>query len=114
MSFGLTNAPAVFMDLMNRVFKNFLDTFVIVFIDDIFVYSKIEAEHEEHLHYVLDCLRANKLYAKFFKFEFWLKKVSFLGHVVSNEGVSVDPTKIVAVISWPDHLQSAKFIVFWV
>ncbi|KAL0556441.1 hypothetical protein IC582_004955 [Cucumis melo] len=101
MSFGLTNAPAVFMELMNKVFKDFLDTFVIVFIDDIFIYSKTEAEHEEHLHQVLETLRANKLYAKFSKCAFWLKKVNFLGHVVSSEGVSVDPTKIEAVTSWP-------------
>ncbi|TYJ98666.1 hypothetical protein E5676_scaffold507G00570 [Cucumis melo var. makuwa] len=100
-SFGLSNAPAVFMDLMNRVFKDFLDTFVIVFIDDILIYSKTEVEHEEHLHRVLETFRANKLYAKFSKCEFWLKKVTFLGHVVSSEGVSVDPTKIEAVISWP-------------
>ncbi|KAL0534153.1 hypothetical protein IC582_028437 [Cucumis melo] len=101
MSFGLTNAPAVFMDLMNRVFKDFLDSFVIVFIDDILIYSKTEAEHEEHLHQVLETLRANKLYAKFSKCEFWLRKVTFLGHVVSNEGVSVDPAKIEAVTNWP-------------
>ncbi|KAA0047082.1 pol protein [Cucumis melo var. makuwa] len=101
MSFGLTNAPAVFIDLMNRVFKDFLDTFVIVFIDDILIYFKTEAEHEEHLHRVLETLRANKLYAKFSKCEFWLKKVTFLGHVVSSEGVSVDPAKIEAVTSWP-------------
>ncbi|KAL0534387.1 hypothetical protein IC582_028677 [Cucumis melo] len=101
MSFGLTNALVVFMDLMNKVFKDFLNTFVIVFIDDILVYSKTEAEHEEHLHQVLETLRANKLYAKFSKCEFWLKKVSFLGHVVSSEGVSVDPAKIEAVTSWP-------------
>ncbi|KAL0558839.1 hypothetical protein IC582_003421 [Cucumis melo] len=101
MSFGLTNAPAVFMVLMNRVFKDFLDTFVIVFIDDILVYSKIEAEHEEHLHQILETLRANKLYVKFSKCEFWLKKVSFLGHVVSNEGVVVDLIKIEAVTGWP-------------
>ncbi|KAL4020587.1 hypothetical protein IC575_019368 [Cucumis melo] len=101
MSFGLTNAPAVFMDLMNRVFKDFLDSFVIVFIDDILIYSKTEAEHEEHLHQVLETLRANRLYAKFSKCEFWLKKVSFLGHVVSSEGVSVDPAKIEAVTIWP-------------
>ncbi|KAL0540386.1 hypothetical protein IC582_024623 [Cucumis melo] len=101
MSFGLTNAPAVFMDLMNRVFKDFLDSFVIVFIDDILIYSKTEAEHEEHLHQVLETLRANKLYAKFSKCEFWLRKVTFLGHVVSSEGVSVDPTKIEAVTNWP-------------
>ncbi|KAL4013401.1 hypothetical protein IC575_025570 [Cucumis melo] len=101
MSFGLTNAPAVFMDLMNRVFKDFLDSFVIVFIDDILIYSKIEAEHEEHLHQVLETLRANRLYAKFSKCEFWLKKVSFLGHVVSSEGVSVDLANIEAVTNWP-------------
>ncbi|KAA0032401.1 retrotransposon protein, putative, Ty3-gypsy subclass [Cucumis melo var. makuwa] len=101
MSFSLTNALAVFIDLMNRVFKDFLDTFVIVFIVYILIYSKTEAEHEDHLHQVLETLRANKLYAKFSKFEFWLKKVTFLGHVVSSEGVSVDPAKIEAVTSWP-------------
>ncbi|KAL0561310.1 hypothetical protein IC582_001733 [Cucumis melo] len=100
MSFGLTNAPAVFMDLMNRVFREFLDTFVIVFIDDILIYSKTEAEHEEHLRIVLQTLRDNKLYAKFSKCEFWLKHVSFLGHVVSKAGVSVDPAKIEAVTGW--------------
>ncbi|KAL4034958.1 hypothetical protein IC575_003632 [Cucumis melo] len=100
MSFGLTNAPAVFMDLMNRVFREFLDTFVIVFIDDILIYSKTEAEHEEHLRIVLQTLRNNKLYAKFSKCEFWLKQVSFLGHVVSKAGVSVDPAKIEAVTGW--------------
>ncbi|KAL4036953.1 hypothetical protein IC575_000531 [Cucumis melo] len=93
MSFGLTNAPAVFMDLMNRVFREFLDTFVIVFIDDILIYSKTEAEHEKHLRMVLQTLRDNKLYAK-------LKQVSFLGHVVSKAGVSVDPAKIEAVTGW--------------
>ncbi|KAA0036538.1 pol protein [Cucumis melo var. makuwa] len=101
MSFGLTNAPTVFMDLMNRVFKDFLDSFVIVFIDDILIYSKTEAEHEKHLHQVLETLRANKLYAKFSKCEFWLRKVTFLGHVVSSERVSVDPAKIEAVTNWP-------------
>ncbi|KAL0539828.1 hypothetical protein IC582_024049 [Cucumis melo] len=101
MSFGLTNAPAVFMDLMNRVFREFLDTFVIVFIDDILIYSKTEAENEEHLRIVLQTLRDNKLYAKFSKCEFWLKQVSFLGHVVSKAGVSVDPAKIEAVTATP-------------
>ncbi|KAA0046181.1 pol protein [Cucumis melo var. makuwa] len=81
------------MDLMNRVFREFLDTFVIVFIDDILIYSKTEAEHEEHLRMVLQTLRDNKLYAKFSKCEFWLKQVSFLGHVVSKAGVSVDPAR---------------------
>ncbi|KAA0046943.1 pol protein [Cucumis melo var. makuwa] len=100
MSFGLTNAPTVFMDLMNRVFREFLDTFVIVFIDDILIYSKTEAEHEEHLRMVLQTLRDNKLYAKFSKCEFWLKQLSFLGHVVSKAEVSVDPAKIEVVTSW--------------
>ncbi|KAL0550282.1 hypothetical protein IC582_014789 [Cucumis melo] len=100
MSFGLTNAPTIFMDMMDRVFKDFLDMFVIVFIDDILIYSKTETEHEKQLHQVLETLRANKLYAKFLKCEFWLKKVTFLGHVVSSEGVSVDPAKIEAVTSW--------------
>ncbi|KAL4026597.1 hypothetical protein IC575_015033 [Cucumis melo] len=100
MSFGLTNAPAMFMDLMNRVFREFLDTFVIVFIDDILIYSKTEAKHEEHLRMVLQTLRDNKLYAKFSKCEFWQKQVSFLGHVVSKAGVSMDPAKIEAVTSW--------------
>ncbi|KAA0051542.1 pol protein [Cucumis melo var. makuwa] len=100
MSFGLTNATTVFMDLMNRVFREFLDTFVIVFIDDILIYFKTEAEHEEHLRMVLETLRANKLYAKFSKCEFWLKQVSFLGHVVSKAGVSMDPAKIEPVTSW--------------
>ncbi|KAL0536771.1 hypothetical protein IC582_025732 [Cucumis melo] len=101
MSFGLTNAPAVFMDLMNRVFREFLDTFVIVFIDDILIYSKTEVEHEEHLRVVLETFQSNKLYAKFSKCEFWLKQVSFLGHVVSKARVSVDPAKIEAVTGRP-------------
>ncbi|KAL0537102.1 hypothetical protein IC582_026072 [Cucumis melo] len=101
MSFGLTNAPTVFMDLMNRMFREFLDTFVIVFIDDILIYSKTEVEHDEHLRMVLQTLWDNKLFAKFSKCEFWLKQVSFLGHVVSKAGVSVDPAKIEAVTSWP-------------
>ncbi|KAL0544901.1 hypothetical protein IC582_020031 [Cucumis melo] len=99
MSFGLMNAPTVFMDLMNRVFKNFLDTFVIVFIDDILIYFKTKAKHEKHLRMVLETLRTNKLYAKFSKCEFWLKQVSFLGYVVSKDGFSVDLAKIEAVTS---------------
>ncbi|KAL0562065.1 hypothetical protein IC582_002515 [Cucumis melo] len=94
MSFGLTNAPTMFMDLMNRVFKDFLDSFVIVFIDDILIYSKTEAEHEEHLHQVLETLRANKLYAKFSKCEFWLRKVTFLGHVVSRREFQWIPQRL--------------------
>ena len=100
MSFGLTNAPASFMSLMNTIFKPYLDLFVIVFIDDILVYSKSKKKHEEHLRIVLEMLREKKLYAKFSKCEFWLDSVSFLGHVVSKDGVMVDPSKIEAVKSW--------------
>ena len=94
MSFGLTNAPAYFMSMMNNVFMVYLDKFVVVFIDDIMVYSKNEEEHKEHLRLVLEKLREHKLYAKFSKWEFWLKEVGFLGHVISGEGIAVDPNKI--------------------
>ncbi|WVZ71943.1 LOW QUALITY PROTEIN: hypothetical protein U9M48_020471 [Paspalum notatum var. saurae] len=93
MSFGLTNAPAFFMYMMNSVFMNELDKFVVVFIDDILIYSKNEKEHEEHLRIVLARLREHKLYAKFSKCAFWLKEVGFLGHVLSEKGVAVDPSK---------------------
>ena len=85
MSFGLTNAPAAFMSLMNGIFKPYLDLFVIVFIDDILIYSKSRKDHEDHLRIVLEVLRGKSLYAKFFKCEFWLDSVSFLGHVVSKD-----------------------------
>ena len=101
MPFGLTNAPAAFMDLMNLVFKEFLDQFVIVFIDDILVYSKSSTEHEVHLEKVLQTLREHALYAKFSKCEFWLHRVAFLGHVISGEGIAVDPAKIEAITNWP-------------
>ncbi|GKC91501.1 putative nucleotidyltransferase, ribonuclease H, partial [Tanacetum coccineum] len=100
MPFGLTNAPAVFMDLMNRVCKPYLDKFVIVFIDDILIYSKTKEEHEVHLKLVLELLRKEKLYAKFSKCEFWLQEVHFLGHVVNQSGIHVDPSKIEAVKNW--------------
>ncbi|WVZ76388.1 hypothetical protein U9M48_024365 [Paspalum notatum var. saurae] len=91
MSFGLTNAPAYFMNLMNKVFMEYLDKFVVVFIDDILIYSKTEEEHEEHLRLVLQKLRDHKLYAKSSKCEFWLDQVPFLGHIVSKGGIMVDP-----------------------
>ena len=94
MPFGLTNAPAAFMDLMNRVFKPYLDQFVVVFIDDILVYSKSREEHKHHLSNVLQTLRDKRLYAKLKKYELWLDKVSFLGHVVTKDGISVDPEKV--------------------
>jgi hypothetical protein len=100
MSFGLTNAPAHFMYLMNSVFMLELDKFVVVFIDDILVYSQNEEEHAEHLRIILTRLRDKQLYAKFSKCEFWLKKVPFLGHVLSDEGISVDPTKVQEVLDW--------------
>ena len=100
MSFGLTNAPDAFMSLMNGIFKPYLDLFVIVFIDDILVYSKSRKEHEEHLRIVLEMLREKKLYAKFSKCEFWLDSLSFSGHVVSKDGVMVDPSKIETIRNW--------------
>jgi hypothetical protein len=100
MSFGLTNAPAYFMNLMNKVFMEELDKFVVVFIDDILVYSKSVEEHEQHLRVVLGKLRAHKLYAKFSKCEFWLEKISFLGHILTMEGVAVDPGKVETVTNW--------------
>jgi hypothetical protein len=100
MSFGLTNVPAYFIYLMNKVFMEYLDKFVLVFIDDTLVFSKTEEEHEKHLRLVLEKLRSNKLYAKFSKCEFWLIKVAFLGHAISARGVSVDPGKVKDVLNW--------------
>ncbi|XP_052171604.1 uncharacterized mitochondrial protein AtMg00860-like [Diospyros lotus] len=100
MPFGLTNALGVFMDLMNRVFYEYMDKFVIVFIDDILVYSRSEEEHEKHLRVVLGILKENKLFAKFKKCEFWLERVVFLGQVVTAQGIEVDPSKVEAVLNW--------------
>jgi hypothetical protein len=100
MSFGLTNAPAVFMNTMNRVFHDYLDQFIVVFIDDILIYSKNQEDHGVHLRKALERLRREQLFAKLEKCEFWLDSVSFLGHVISGEGVSVDPEKVKAVVDW--------------
>ena len=100
MPFGLTNTPATFMNLMHRVFQPYLDQFVVVFVDDILIYSQSEWEHEYHLKIVLQLLREHQLYAKFSKCKFWLTEVRFLGHVVSASGVSVDLEKVQAVMSW--------------
>ena len=99
MPFGLKNAPTAFMDLMHRVFQPYLDQFVVVFVDDILIYSQSEEENEDHLRVVLQCLRDHQLYAKFSKCEFWLTVVGFLGHVVSASSVLVDPKKVKAVMS---------------
>jgi hypothetical protein len=99
-SFGLTNAPAYFMYLMNSMFMTELDKFIVVFIDDILIYSKSEKEHAKHLRVVLQRLQDHKLYAKFSKCEFWLKSVKFLGHNISHDGISVDPSKVQEVMDW--------------
>src|SRR3954470_11490895 len=100
MPFGLTNAPTYFMNMMNKVFMEFLDKFVVVFIDDILIYSKSKEENEGHLRLILEKLREHKLYAKFSKCEFWLNEVGFLGHIVSGDSVAVDPEKVSAVTEW--------------
>ena len=100
MPFGLKNALAAFMDLMHRVFQPYLDQFVVVYVDDILIYSQSEWEHEYHLRIVLQLLRDHQLYAQFNKCEFWLTEVRFWGHVVSTPGVSVDLEKVETVMSW--------------
>ena len=99
MPFGLTNAPAALMDHMHRVFQPYLDQFVVVFVDDILIYSQSEEEHEDHLRIVLQTLRDHQLYVKFSKCEFWLTEVRFFGHVVLASGVSIDLEKVDAVMS---------------
>jgi hypothetical protein len=100
LSFGLTNAPTYFMYMMNKVFMEYLDMFVVVFIDDILVYSRSEEEHKEHLRLFLQKLQEHRLYAKLSKCEFWMKQGAFLGHIISKGGISVDPRKVQDVLSW--------------
>jgi hypothetical protein len=100
MSFGLTNAPAHFMYLMNSVFMSELDKFAMVFIDDILIYSKSEEEHAHHLRVILQRLRDHQLYAKFSKCAFCLRKVPFIGHVISAKRIAVDPSKVQEVLEW--------------
>ena len=100
MFFVLTNAPTYFMYLMNKVFMEYLDKFVIVFIDDILIFSQSEEEHEQHLRLVLGKLREHQLYAKFSKCQFWLNEVGFLGHIMTASGLAVDPSKITIVANW--------------
>jgi hypothetical protein len=110
MLFGLTNAPAFFMNLMNKVFMEELDKFVIVFIDDILIYSKSREDHEHHLWIVLGRLRAHQLYAKLSKCEFWLEKIAFLGHILTAEGIEVDPSKVEAISKWkqPSYVSEVR------
>ncbi|KAK8521849.1 hypothetical protein V6N12_066431 [Hibiscus sabdariffa] len=112
MPFGLTNAPAAFMDLMNMVFHEYLDQFVVVFIDDILVYSRTEEDHDRHLRLVLQTLLENQLYAKLSKCEFWIREVVFLGHVVSSEGIRVDPKKVEAIVNWKQPISVTEIRSF--
>jgi hypothetical protein len=112
MSFGLTNAPPYFMYLMNKVFMEYLDRFIVVFIDDILIFSKTEEEHKKHLRLVLEKLRSNQLYVKFSKYEFWLTKVAFLGHVISAGGVSVNPSKVKDVLNWMPPMNASEIQSF--
>ena len=100
MPFRVTNAPAIFMDYMNRIFRPYLDQFVVVFIDDILIYFESREEHTEHLRVVLGILREHQLYGKLSKYEFWLEEVQFLSHVISAQGIAVDSAKIDTVVKW--------------
>jgi hypothetical protein len=111
MSFGLTNTPAYFMNLI-KVFMEYLDQFVVVFIDDILVYSQNEEAHEDHLRLVLQKLCDNQLYAKFSKCDFWLKEVAFLGHIIVNGGIKVDPGKISEILNWKQPTDVSKIRSF--
>jgi hypothetical protein len=100
MSFGLTNAPAFFMNLINSVFMDYLDKFLVVFIDDILIYSQSEEEHADHLRMVLQRLREHQLYAKLSKCELWIDEVLFLGHIINKEGLVLDPKKVADILNW--------------
>ncbi|XP_047313934.1 uncharacterized mitochondrial protein AtMg00860-like [Impatiens glandulifera] len=100
MPFGLTNAPAVFMELMNRVFHPYLDQFVMVFINDILIYSRTEEDHAQHLDFFLQVLKKNQLFANLSKCEFWLSQIAFLGHIISPRGIEVDPANVEVVKGW--------------
>ena len=113
MPFGVTNAPALFMDYMNKIFRPFLDKFVVVFIDDILIYSKTHEDHVQYLRTVLGILMEEKLYAKLSKCEFWMREVQFLGHVISSLGILVDPTKVDVVLQW-ERPKSVKKITSFV
>ncbi|WMV46029.1 hypothetical protein MTR67_039414 [Solanum verrucosum] len=114
MSFGLNNAPMIFMDLMNRVVKQYHDMFMIVFIDDILIYSRSEAENVENLRIVLQILKDMELYAMFSKCEFWLRSIDFLGHIIFGEGIQVDPKKTEAFKNWPRPLSASNIQSFLV
>ncbi|XP_062103669.1 uncharacterized mitochondrial protein AtMg00860-like [Humulus lupulus] len=112
MSFGVTNAPISFMDLMNRVFNDHLDKFVVMFINDILIYSRIEEEHAEYIRLTLQRLKDHKLYEKFKKCEFWLSQVVFLRHLVSKDSIKVDPIKIEVVRDWPKPKNAFEVMSF--
>jgi hypothetical protein len=112
MSFGLTNAPTYFMNLMNKIFMEYLDQFVVVFINDILVYSKNEEAHEDHVRLVLQKLRDSRLYAKFSKCDFWLKEVAFLGHIITDGGIKVDLGKISLILNWKQPTYVSKIRSF--
>lgn len=100
MHFGLTNAPPAFMDLINKIYHEYLDVFVIVFVDNILIYSDNEQNYEEHLRLPLKVLRKNKLYATFSKCDFWMKEILFQGHIIFKDGIPIDPSKVTTIMEW--------------
>src|SRR4051812_20238814 len=112
MSFGLTNAPVYFMEAMNSMLHKY-DDFVVVFIDDILIFSKTEEEHARHLSMVLETLREKKIYAKLKKSDFWLSEVGFLGHVINRDGITVDPSKVFSILHWqrPSNVKEVRIFL---